>query len=74
LFGKKSGKRSERINVIAGYVNKACIAPFTFSSRCNSKVFNDWIEEKLVPALKPGQIVIMDNAKFHKDKKNQKTH
>lgn len=28
-----------------------------------------WIEKFLVPELMPGQIVIMDNATFHKSKK-----
>jgi transposase len=28
-----------------------------------------WAEEVLVKELKPGQVVVMDNAKFHKKKK-----
>ena len=29
-------------------------------------LFNGWFEHILCPALKPGQIVILDNASFHK--------
>lgn len=72
IVGKKNGKRYKRTNIVAGYVNKDCIAPFTFRDKCNSKVFNQWIEEKLVPKLEQGQVVIMDNAKFHKDEKTRK--
>ncbi len=71
MLGKKTGKRYKRTNVIAGYVNRRCIAPFTFTTTCNSEVFNQWIEEKLIHQLEPGQIVIMDNAKFHKDKRTK---
>lgn len=72
IVGKKSGKYAKRTNIVAGYVNKDCIAPFTFADKCNREVFNQWIEEKLVPNLKQGQVVIMDNAKFHKDEKTRK--
>ncbi|MFN7095637.1 MAG: transposase [Burkholderiales bacterium] len=47
------------------------MAPFTFRSKCNSEVFNEWIEKKLVPKLQPGQVVIMDNAKFYKSEKTK---
>lgn len=30
-----------------------------------------WIEKFLIPELSPGQVVIMDNATFHKSKKTQ---
>jgi transposase len=71
IVGKKSGKYAKRTNIVAGYVNKDCIAPFTFRDKCNSKVFNEWVKEKLVPKLEPGQVVIMDNAKFDKDEKTR---
>ena len=31
-----------------------------------------WIETFLVPALKPGQVVILDNATFHKSEKTRR--
>ena len=33
---------------------------------CNRTVFETWLETCLIPTLKPGQIVIADNATFHK--------
>ena len=36
---------------------------------CNHSVFEQWVSEKLVPQLKPGQVVIWDNATFHKSEK-----
>jgi transposase len=72
LVGKKSGKYYQRTNIIAGYVGKKCIAPFMFNGKCNSQVFNKWIEEVLIKVLKLGQVVIMDNATFHKSEQTKK--
>jgi len=33
------------------------------------ELFEFWVEKFLVPKLVPGQIVIMDNASFHKSEK-----
>ena len=41
------------------------IAPFVFEGTCNAALFDAYIEYCLVPVLKPGQIVIYDNASFH---------
>ena len=70
LRGKKSGKYYERINVIAGidYSNNP-IGAAQFKGSCNTELFNVWVEEIFVKELKPGYVVIMDNASFHKSKK-----
>lgn len=62
----KSGKRQGRINMIAGYCNGHLFAPFTIEGACNRTVFESWLKSCLIPSLKPGQIVIADNATFHK--------
>ena len=62
----KSGKRTGRVNMIAAYCQKQLFAPFTVEGSCNRKVFETWLEKCLIPALQPGQLVIMDNATFHK--------
>ena len=33
-------------------------------------LFNAWLEKILIPQLKPGQVVILDNASFHKSRKS----
>ena len=72
LCGKKSGKYYERTNIIAGYVNHKLIAPLVFNGSCNTQLFEAWVEQLLLKELKPGQIVIMDNASFHKSQKIKK--
>ena len=45
------------------------VAPLTFEGSCNRVVFEKWLGEKLLPQLKTGQLVILDNASFHKSQK-----
>jgi transposase len=45
------------------------IAPFVFEGTCNTALFEAYIEHCLVPVLKPGQMVIYDNASFHQSAK-----
>ena len=71
LFAKKSGKHYARTNIIAGLVNNRSIAPMVFNGSCNTKLFEAWVEQVLIKELKAGQVVIMDNASFHKSRKTK---
>jgi len=71
LSCKKSGKYYERTNIIAGLVNNKSIAPMIFNGSCNTILFETWVEEVLIKELNPGQVVIMDNASFHKSQKTR---
>jgi len=63
----KSGRRQGRINTIArGFCNGQLLAPFTVEGSCNRTVFETWLEACLIPTLKPGQILIVEHATFHK--------
>ena len=66
LVGTKSGKYYERTNIIAGLNNNKSVAPMVFSGACNTNVFNTWVEQFLIKELRPDQVVILDNASFHK--------
>ena len=65
FYGLKSGRRQGRVNMIAGYRDGQLIAPFTVEGACNRNVFEIWLETCLIPVLKPGEWVILDNASFH---------
>ena len=71
LLGKKSGKYYQRTNIIAGYVNNKSIAPMVFKGSCNSQVFETWVEQCLIKELKSDQVVILDNATFHRSQKTR---
>ena len=66
VYGRKFG----RISVIAAWLPhaKKMIAPYVFDGYTDSKRFNGWLKKCLLPELKKGQIVVMDNAAFHKTK------
>lgn len=61
----KSGRRQGRVNMIAALCHQKLIAPFTVEGACNRTVFETWLEICLLPTLKIGQVVVMDNATFH---------
>ena len=52
--------------MIAALNNKELKAPMTFEGHCNTEFFNAWVTQELVPVLEKGNIVILDNASFHK--------
>ena len=52
--------------MIAGWCNRTVLAPLTFEGYCNTDLVEAWVEHVLIPVLKPGQVVVMDNASFHK--------
>jgi len=69
LYALKSGRRSGRVNMIAGLCNQQLLAPFTIEGACNRTVFETWLETCLIPSLKPGQKLVIDNATFHKGRR-----
>ncbi len=62
----KSGKRQGRVSMIAAWCHQQLLAPFSFEGCCNRTVFELWLEFILIPTLKPGQTLVLDNATFHK--------
>jgi transposase len=58
--------RFQRTNLVAAQAGGRAIAPMYYDGSTNSAVFEFWFEEKLMPELSPGDIVIMDNAQFHR--------
>lgn len=72
LKATKSGKYYQRTNIIAGLVGgKKLIAPFVFNGTCNIELFDSWVERFLTRELKKEQVVILDNAAFHKSKRTK---
>jgi len=48
------------------------IAPFIYEGTMTSQLFNEWVEKILIPDLEPNQIVLMDNASFHRSVQTRK--
>ena len=65
-FAEKLGRATQRVSMIAAYCQKKVFAPMTFTGYCNSHLVESWFEQVLLPHLKPNQVVILDNASFHR--------
>lgn len=66
MYGAISGMRYARESFIAAQRGAHMLSPFCYQGTCNSDLFNMWLKDFLIPELKPGQVVILDNASFHK--------
>ena len=53
---------------IAALRRDGIAAPCLFDGPINGEVFLAWVRQVLVPTLKPGEIVIMDNLGSHRGK------
>jgi transposase len=71
VIGFVAGRKFRRTNIVAGYIDGKTIAECAYDCTTDRMVFSTWIEKALVPELKPGQVVVMDNAAFHKDRRTQ---
>jgi hypothetical protein len=73
LYDRKSGNRkNKRITVISALKDRKLLAPMWFEGNTDTNIFNEWIEKCLVPELKPNQIIVIDNATFHKSEATRK--
>jgi len=52
--------------VVAGLSLRGMVAPFVLDGPINRVAFETYVEKVLVPDLRPGDIVIMDNLSSHK--------
>ena len=65
FYALKLGKRTERVSWIAALKQGKLFAPMTFTGSCNRDLFEMWLEKCLVPQLQPGDVIVIDNARFH---------
>lgn len=66
---QKKAERKTRYNITAALNCNILFAPFIFVGYSTKVVYETYIERVLVPVLRPGQVLIIDNARFHKSKK-----
>lgn len=77
ISSEQYGYRYKRTTLIAWtrrdneWWSMEVLAPLRFEGSTNTEVFNTWIEECLCPELKLWDVVVMDNASFHKSEKTR---
>jgi transposase len=72
VFGEISGKRFARQSVVSALFKGKFLAPMCFEGTCDTSLFNAWLKQVLIPTLIPGQVIILDNASFHKSIETRK--
>ena len=71
MISEVKGKKYQRISMVAGKCGEKIIAPMIYKGSANTNLFEAWVEQMLVPVLKPGQVVVMDNYVIHKSKRTK---
>lgn len=54
------------VTLIAGISLRGLAAPKVYDRPINAALFEEWVEQCLVPTLTPGDVVVMDNLSSHK--------
>lgn len=65
MYATKPGAKGQRISVIGSLHDGKIIASMIYEGYCNSQVFDVYVRECLLPELKTGQTVVLDNVSFH---------
>jgi transposase len=66
LLGKAPHGRWRTLTFLAALRCDRIEAPCVIDGPINGQSFKAWVEQLLVPALKPGDVVVMDNLGSHK--------
>lgn len=69
VISRVSGRKYKRIGIIAARMGNKVIAPIEYTGMMNSKFFEQWFSEQLLPNIPKGSVIVMDNASFHRKKK-----
>lgn len=64
--------RFARESFISALSKGKLLAPMCFKGTCNTELFDIWLEKVLIPELKAGQVLILDNASFHRSETSKK--
>jgi hypothetical protein len=76
LYGRAKGQEravdsapenhKKNTTIIGAIRFSGVMAPMTIEGAMNGPIFTTYIKNRLVPLLKPGDIVVMDNLRTHK--------
>jgi len=72
IYQAVAGKRRERTSIISASQRGRLVAPLVFQGSCNTEVVDVYFEKVLLPALPPGSVIVLDNARFHQSPTTQK--
>ena len=65
LYVETSGKRTKKLNTVAGYCNGEILGQTTYAWNTDTEWFCMWFEFVLIPLLITSSVIVLDNASFH---------
>jgi len=65
VFGRIRGQRYKRCGIIAAKMGNQILAPLQYRGTMDSRLFEFWFSQQLLPSLDKGTVIVMDNASFH---------
>ena len=73
VLRRKNSFSSQRVSIIGGYTpkQKSLKALMEFNGYTDTSIFSHWVEHFLCSVISKGDVVIMDNASFHKNHRIQ---
>jgi transposase len=66
VYGSVPKNWGDNVTLSAGLTSDGLIAPLRLVGAMNSDIFEAYIEQFVVPELRPGDVVVMDNLSAHK--------
>lgn len=69
VYGLIPGKKFFRTNIVAGYCDGKIMGEYCYTSTTTAQVFEEWFCKFLLPETQKGDVIIMDNARFHNKKR-----
>ena len=69
IYEKIKGRKYQRTSIVAAQRGRKIIAPLEYKGTMHGDFFEAWFENHLVPELSEGDVIILDNASFHRKKR-----
>lgn len=68
VIGVVNGRHFARTSIVAAKKDDEIVAPFAFSGSMNGDLFEGWLLQLFIPALKKPEksVLLLDNAPFHR--------
>ena len=68
VYSQTRGRKFERVNVIAGKCQNKIVAPGLYKGYTDHLLFEAWFSGVMLTQVKPGSVIVLDNATFHRKK------
>ena len=69
IYEKIKGRKYQRTSIVAALCGRKIIAPLEYQGTMHGDFFEEWFEKQLLPELSEGDVIILDNASFHRKKR-----